>query len=43
MWPAPVGDPCRRRFASVALMIMAAVAVNNGNAYRYPINIRLIK
>ena len=29
--------------ASVALMIMAAVAVNNGNAYRYPINIRLIK
>ena len=29
--------------ASVALMIMAAIAVNNGNAYRYPINIRLIK
>ena len=29
--------------ASVAFMIMAAVSVNNGNAYRYPVNIRLIK
>lgn len=29
--------------ASVVLMIMAAIAVNNGSAYRYPINIRLIK
>jgi uncharacterized Tic20 family protein len=28
---------------SVILMIMAAVAVNNGQAYRYPVNIRLIK
>lgn len=28
---------------SVILMIMAAISVNNGNAYRYPINIRLIK
>ena len=28
---------------SIALMIMAAVSVNNGNAYRYPVNIRLIK
>jgi uncharacterized Tic20 family protein len=29
--------------ASVAFMIMAAIAVNNGKSYRYPINIRLIK
>lgn len=28
---------------SVILMIMAAIAVNKGEAYRYPINIRLIK
>ena len=28
---------------SLVLMIMAAVAVNNGQSYRYPINIRLVK
>ena len=28
---------------SVIFMIRAAMAVNNGNAYRYPVNIRLIK
>ena len=28
---------------SLVLMIMAAVAANNGNPYRYPVNIRLIK
>ena len=29
--------------ASMVLMIMAAIAANNGTAYRYPVNIRLIK
>jgi hypothetical protein len=29
--------------ASVIMMVMAAVAVNNGGTYRYPINIRLLK
>jgi uncharacterized Tic20 family protein len=28
---------------SVILMIMAAIAANKGEAYRYPLNIRLIK
>jgi uncharacterized Tic20 family protein len=28
---------------SVILMIMATMAVNNGNTYRYPMNLRLIK
>jgi uncharacterized Tic20 family protein len=28
---------------SVILMIMAAISVNNGKPYRYPLNIRLIK
>ncbi|HUP85506.1 MAG TPA: DUF4870 domain-containing protein [Acidimicrobiales bacterium] len=29
--------------ASVIMMIMAAVAVNNGTTYRYPVNLRLLK
>jgi uncharacterized Tic20 family protein len=29
--------------ASVIFMIMAAIAVNNGQSYTYPFNIRLIK
>ena len=28
---------------SVILMIMAAIAVNKGESYKYPINIRLVK
>jgi uncharacterized Tic20 family protein len=28
---------------SIVLMIMAAIAANNGQSYRYPINLRLIK
>jgi uncharacterized Tic20 family protein len=28
---------------SVILMIMAAIAANNGQGYTYPVNIRLIK